>query len=422
MIRQLTDILATIIEAGLLCYVMCKEPKKQLEKVFPTIVLFFAPVFLMTYLHMDPEEKFLTGILLCAFIGVFVFGLKLTYSVVMSILFYICIGTGEILVQVFVMFLTNQAVTLFVQNKFFFLLAVFLSKLAAWVLGILVKRLFSGLDQRIDFKFFAILVIPMLLFVYIEMKLIGLILGYSDDVIVYNEIMFYFLTIVTAICMVFSIRYMMTMKSLQISQNMNEEQLQQIYQYYKNRRKHDEEIRKIYHDLSNHLTVIEKYEDEKERKKYMERLKKELKRASAVTRSGNDILDIVLGDKREKYEDIQFLLLVQGDIDLLKKIDEFDLVTILGNALENASEAVRKLEPERRRVNVHIKIVHHFILLIIENEYMEEHLNLDRTSKNDTSLHGYGMVNIKETVEKYGGLVEISTKRQKFSLQIILSV
>ena len=422
MIRQLTDILATIMEAGLLSYIMCKEPQMQFKRMVTAIVLLFGAVFLLTNLHMSPEEKFLCEILLCAFVGVFVLSLKLTYSVIMSSLFYICIGTGEILVQVSIMFFTNQPVTLFTQNNLFFALAVFFSKLIAWVLGILVKRLFYGFDQRINIKFFAVLEIPVLLFIYIETKMIGLILGYKDDVIVYDEIMFYFLVIVSGICMVFSIRYMMAMKNLQISQDMNEEQLQQVYRYYKKRREHDEEIKKIYHDLSNHLTVIEKYEDETERRKYMERLKKELKKVSSATRSGNDIVDIVLSDKREKYEDIQIRLLVQGDIDLLKKIDEFDLVTILGNALENAAEAVQKLDPEMRLVSVHIKIVHHFILIIIENEYMEGHLNLNKTSKENPSLHGYGIENIKEAVDKYEGLVEIDTKKQKFSLQIILPV
>lgn len=422
MIRQIADILLTMIEADLLYYVMCKEPKKQLKRLLPTIALFFVPICFMTYLHMSPEEKFLWGVLLCTFIGVSVYGLKLTYAIVMGSLFYVCIVTGEILVQVSILFFSKQSVTVFTQNTGFFVMAVLLSKLLAWALAFLFKKLFSGLDQGLDLKFSAILVIPMLLFIYIETKLIGLILGYTDDVIVHNEIIFSFLAIVTSVCMVFSTRYMMAMKNLQISQDMNEEQLQQIYQYYKKRREHDEEIKKIYHDLNNHLTVIEKYEDETKRKKYIEYLKNELKKTSTFTRSGNDIVDIVLGDKREKYEDIQFLLLVQGDIDLLKKIDDFDLVTILGNALENAAEAIQKLNPEMRLVNMHIKIVHHFILIIIENEYMEGYSSLDKTSKENTSLHGYGIANIKEAVDKYEGLVEIDTKEQKFSLQIILPV
>lgn len=422
MIRQLTDLAATLIETVLLYYVMCREPKKQIKRLIPTIVLFYVPVCFMTYLFMSPEEKFVWNILLCTFIGVSIYGLKFTYSIVMASLYCICIGTGEVLVQGCILFFSKQPVTVFVQNTAFFAAAVFISKMAAWALAVWFKSFFSGLDQRMDLKFSAILVIPMLLFINIELKLIGMILGYTDDVIVHDEIVFSFLMIITAVCMVFSTRYMMTMRNLQISQNMNEEQLQQIYRYYKKRREHEEEIKKIYHDLSSHLTVIERYENEEERKKYVERLKKELKKASSVACSGSDILDIVLSDKREKYEDIQFLLLVQGDVELLKKVDEFDLVTILGNALENAAEAVRKLEPEMRLVNIHIKMVHQFILLKIENEYKGEAPDTDVTAKDHASLHGYGMRNIREAVKKYDGHMEINTEGQRFSLQIILPV
>lgn len=274
MIRQLVDILATLMEAGLLYYVMSKDIKREFKKLLPTITLHFFPVLFMTHLNMAPEEKFLWVIFLFSLIGVLVFGLKITYSIVLGSLLYLCIGLGEIIVQVGILFFADQSVTVFIQNIVFFALAVFLSKLLAGIFTFWFKKLFSGLDQAIDFKFSVILIVPILLFIYIETKLIGLILGYTDNSIVHDEIMFSFFIIITSICMIFSIRYMLVMKSLQISQNMNEEQLRLIYQYYKMRREHDEEIKKIYHDLNTHLSVIEKYENEEERKNYVGRLKK----------------------------------------------------------------------------------------------------------------------------------------------------
>lgn len=422
MIRQLVDILATLMEAGLLYYVMSKDIKREFKKLLPTITLHFFPVLFMTHLNMAPEEKFLWVIFLFSLIGVLVFGLKITYSIVLGSLLYLCIGLGEIIVQVGILFFADQSVTVFIQNIVFFALAVFLSKLLAGIFTFWFKKLFSGLDQAIDFKFSVILIVPILLFIYIETKLIGLILGYTDNSIVHDEIMFSFFIIITSICMIFSIRYMLVMKSLQISQNMNEEQLRLIYQYYKMRREHDEEIKKIYHDLNTHLSVIEKYENEEERKNYVGRLKKELKKVPSVTCSGNEIIDIVLNDKREKYRDIQFLLLIQGNVDTIKEIDEMDLVTILGNALENAAEAVMKQEPDIRVVQIHIKIVHKFVIFKIENEYTGACPEPVKTSKENAFLHGYGIINIREAADKYDGYVEINTANHKFSLQIILSL
>lgn len=41
MIRQLVDILATLMEAGLLYYVMSKDIKREFKKLLPTITLHF---------------------------------------------------------------------------------------------------------------------------------------------------------------------------------------------------------------------------------------------------------------------------------------------------------------------------------------------------------------------------------------------
>ena len=120
MIRQLVDILATLMEAGLLYYVMSKDIKRELKKLLPTITLHFIPVLFMTHLNMAPEEKFLWVIFLFSLIGVLVFGLKITYSIVLGSLLYLCIGLGEIIVQVGILFFADQSVTVFIQNIVFF--------------------------------------------------------------------------------------------------------------------------------------------------------------------------------------------------------------------------------------------------------------------------------------------------------------
>lgn len=79
----------------------------------------------MTHLNMAPEEKFLWVIFLFSLIGVLVFGLKITYSIVLGSLLYLCIGLGEIIVQVGILFFADQSVTVFIQNIVFFALAVF---------------------------------------------------------------------------------------------------------------------------------------------------------------------------------------------------------------------------------------------------------------------------------------------------------
>ena len=42
------------------------------------------------------------------------------------------------------------------------------------------------------------------------------------------------------------------------------------------------------------------------------------------------------------------------------------------------------------------------------------------TSKKDKSLHGYGIGNIRKTVEKYGGMMNIACADQIFTMELML--
>ena len=43
------------------------------------------------------------------------------------------------------------------------------------------------------------------------------------------------------------------------------------------------------------------------------------------------------------------------------------------------------------------------------------------TSKEDKSLHGYGIGNIRKTVEKYGGMMQISCAERVFTMELLLA-
>ncbi|MBQ9482800.1 MAG: GHKL domain-containing protein, partial [Ruminiclostridium sp.] len=45
---------------------------------------------------------------------------------------------------------------------------------------------------------------------------------------------------------------------------------------------------------------------------------------------------------------------------------------------------------------------------------------LPETTKPDRSEHGFGLVNIKNTAEKYGGGIDISCKGGEFTLTVML--
>ena len=101
-----------------------------------------------------------------------------------------------------------------------------------------------------------------------------------------------------------------------------------------------------------------------------------------------------------------------------------DLCMIFGGALDNAIEAVLKIEdPERRLIHVKAMEQQGFLAICVENindtplAYKEGVLV---TTKKDKESHGYGIKGIRYIAEKYGGTVTIGQEQDWFRLTVLL--
>lgn len=144
----------------------------------------------------------------------------------------------------------------------------------------------------------------------------------------------------------------------------------------------------------------------------------------AIARTGNEALDIVLTDKSLicQKENIRFTYM--ADSGKMSFLETRDVYSIFGNALDNAIEAVRRLDnPEQRVINLTV-VCHGPFLDIHVYNYFEGELSLDgglpQTSKPDSASHGYGLKSMRLTAEKYGGELVISVNDHIFGLNIVL--
>ena len=141
--------------------------------------------------------------------------------------------------------------------------------------------------------------------------------------------------------------------------------------------------------------------------------------------TGNIVIDGLVNYKLQNAHENNIIVDSEIAVPNNLMIDIADIVTILGNILDNAVSAVLKL-PEHRRKIV-IKVVYDKDRLIIhsENPFNDEikYMNGEIiTSKTDSRNHGYGLKNIEKAVEKYDGYVEIKHKYSIFKIDILLYV
>lgn len=98
-------------------------------------------------------------------------------------------------------------------------------------------------------------------------------------------------------------------------------------------------------------------------------------------------------------------------------------MVILGNLLDNAIEAVVECETSERKVELSVKNVNHMFVLKIGNTCMERPESTGKrwkTSKDDPIHHGWGIVNVKQIVERAGGELNYRREKDWFEISILI--
>lgn len=195
--------------------------------------------------------------------------------------------------------------------------------------------------------------------------------------------------------------------------------------YYQLLLKKEEETRKFRHDLNNHLFCLSDLAGKKkleEIQKYLESMRGKFNKISQLSYSTeNELFDVLLNEKMSHLPNAIFID-ISGKFLSPLLLDSIDLCTIFSNLLQNAvEELIRK---ESGYLKVCINSGKNFTEVIIENSVRKKVLlqdnGLPKTSKEDKKNHGIGMENVRKTVEKCSGKMEISSEQEAFSVKVIL--
>ncbi len=197
-------------------------------------------------------------------------------------------------------------------------------------------------------------------------------------------------------------------------------------------------IRSMKHDMKNTLSVVlrlaaEKGESEnKELQAYLSEMNNAFDGLDFRFKTGNSVIDTLLNMKY--HEALRLVPNLQVDVKKLLlpsdlAIQSYDIAVILGNALDNAIEACRKLKEKEPEAKTFIRLssVRKDKLLIfkIENSFdgtlkRKRQTGLPETDKADKKVHGIGLANIKNTAEKYQGTMDYKTDGRVFVLSVMI--
>ncbi len=205
-------------------------------------------------------------------------------------------------------------------------------------------------------------------------------------------------------------------------------QLQQQFAYYQEKLKDEEKVRSVYHDMKNHLLVLQRHILQRqinspETTEMVEKLQSRVAMYEDYVHTGNDILDIILKEKSELAREKSIAFSVTAGLNGVDFIEPLDISTIFSNALDNAIEASEKLPEEQRAILVKAGKMQNFFSVLIENNCLQNSENTNiRTTKSDDFLHGFGISNMRKAAEKYGGQLTTKYEKGTFTLKILIPI
>lgn len=198
--------------------------------------------------------------------------------------------------------------------------------------------------------------------------------------------------------------------------------------YYKELLSREEDTRKYRHDMHNHLLCLQQYVKSGQIEKVVEYTEEMQKKMSNIQHkcffTGNHILDILVNNYFLPLEETE--VVVQGMCRDDIAISEVDFCTICSNLIENAVEEINRQNIKKKYIKMYIRQGKEYCTIEIRNssELADENrkIIIGETSKSNKRNHGIGLKNIKETIEKNGGLFKVEKREGEFFASVSLKM
>lgn len=216
------------------------------------------------------------------------------------------------------------------------------------------------------------------------------------------------------------IKYMVVLAK---QQKMKEDALlaAQNVQYYQTMEKQHFEVRRLKHNMVNHLQAALGL-PENQREKYLRELLKAPVFSQTLKYCGDNTVNIILSAKAAAMEQKNIEFHVLADIPEELPMEKPDISAVLGNALDNAIEAVEKLPKEKRRISLEIRCARGILASALRNPgKLEEGAgkqDFPGTIKPDKTSHGLGLLSIRTVLKKYDGIMELRQEAEEVCLFI----
>lgn len=191
------------------------------------------------------------------------------------------------------------------------------------------------------------------------------------------------------------------------------------------------QVRRVRHDMMNHLVVLHGYLQNEQCDDAIEYIKKinesiDFNRIGIV--SNNVAIDALISNRKSKA--IKAGIYFEEKVSLPGKlqIDDMDMCIVIGNILNNAIEACQRMKNEQMKKHIMLNINYRkgHIFIEVENTYDMRTITQEDGRFISSKKHqckydvGLGMSNIERIINKYGGVYQTDFSEAIFKIKIML--
>ncbi len=414
-----------LIEAAFQFYFLAKILKKKLWLPFYFLFGVCAVVF-TSFLSVGTATGFVVMVFLLTVCGILVchvdFKTSLLYATLTTEIMLLCYGIVKSLIGL-----------LYAWLPYFFydtagIAAMLASEAASLLLtGVcyyMVYRYFSDYTASEMQQMFLVF-IPILM-IFIMCEYINT-LSFDYQYVILEEdgsfeyllshwqlLVMHLLGLLSLFCILFSYKKLQQNFRLSTEISLLEQEEHSLNRYVEEAKTRYDETKSFRHDIRNHIVVVKNLLQSgklEEAVSYMEDMDDMAEKMSFPCSTNNPVVDILVGNKlgiaKSMGIDVDCSLLLPYPCSLR----DIDICIILSNALDNAIQAVKRLDAGREKyIRVSGRIQGDFLMIEVENSFHGK----------DTFKKGTGLSNIKKVAEKYGGAMSIETQENKFVLHVLL--
>jgi len=190
-------------------------------------------------------------------------------------------------------------------------------------------------------------------------------------------------------------------------------------QYYSQLHEEQNETRAMLHDINKYIQAMRALVNaaNSEEANHVLREAEELYSSlTSVIDVGNSVVSIILTEYRPMIEENNISFSYDVSVPNELGISAVEAYVILGNTLDNAITACLELPPEKRNIDLQLRIYHDILYYRIQNPYSP-----NTNVQNNRKGHGFGLRNVQRCVEKHNGKVVISKDHGIFTIDLRLN-